>query len=579
MKGRKLTHFNFFKNTPLTNFVDTIYFESNTERDKFFIKNYESINLSLPFNFLKDKLTVRVTGNIKDFKDVNYCRFKYGFDNITYYCFIPEYEYLNDNTIELKLVIDGIMTFCQGDVLNDLRNITVIREHLTTNDYYKNLKYLKNNDDVIKTYTKQYFKEEKTVFKDFNVLIHSTVDLAKDLGDKNNPNLATTTGANVDRVTSPVDLYIIDKQNFNSLMYNLQDYPWITQNFTKIILIPKEFLDKDMEHLKTKKVDNPKIDMVGLHKITGGIAHKDNPKYLEKVNKSNDELLELFGLDEEDEHLLRNEYTTIECYNYGKDHLFIDTGQLNRKNGLEFKVDNISGYFNEVMFYIKGYKANEHLSSYINDSIRFDTFDEIPILVDNYKLALSKNTHQRNLAQQNTLTGKVERMFDNENDIQDRFVASISVLSSITSISSIGNMLIDDYNYYRQLQASEKDLALTPNTTTNQTGSNALNIKTDNYGLVVKYSKPDKEEFEKVKRYYKLFGYHFNEYKGQLSDTRSMKYCNYVQFKGNYTIPNAERSIEDSIKVLFENGVRLWHNRDVANPFNTVEILANKRVK
>ena len=131
---RRLTEFTFYKNTPFNDLINTIYFEDNDDRDSFFNKTYQQFNFLTPFNFIKDRLTLRVPADIKAFQGTNYCRFKSDFDNITYYCFIPEYTYINDGVVEVNLMIDGIMTFCQGFELDKIEGATVKRQHL--NNHY-----------------------------------------------------------------------------------------------------------------------------------------------------------------------------------------------------------------------------------------------------------------------------------------------------------------------------------------------------------------------------------------------------------------------------------------------------------
>ena len=45
-----------------------------------------------------------------------------------------------------------------------------------------------------------------------------------------------------------------------------------------------------------------------------------------------------------------------------------------------------------------------------------------------------------------------------------------------------------------------------------------------------------------------------------------MSVCNYVQFSGSWTLPNVDVAIIEMMKAQFENGVRLWHNKNTRNP-------------
>ena len=70
----------------------------------------------------------------------------------------------------------------------------------------------------------------------------------------------------------------------------------------------------------------------------------------------------------------------------------------------------------------------------------------------------------------------------------------------------------------------------------------------------------------KIRKYYKLFGYQINDQSGVLNVIDSMSICNFVQFSGSWTIPNVDVALIEMMKAQFENGVRLWHNNNTPNP-------------
>src|SRR5699024_1875815 len=141
-----------------------------------------------------------------------------------------------------------------------------------------------------------------------------------------------------------------------------------------------------------------------LYGLTGSETRKTIiQNELNKHSYKLPELYTLFGLDPiEDKHLLRNEYTTTECYNYSGGQLFIDNGQLNQTKGLDFQADIITGHTTQLMVYVDGYRVNGSIyqaqsGSYANDSLVFNQFDDIPMLIDNFNLSLAKNANQRKL--------------------------------------------------------------------------------------------------------------------------------------------------------------------------------------
>src|SRR5699024_5035668 len=230
----------------------------------------------------------------------------------TYYAYVMDYKYINDETTEISLLIDGIMTFCQGDTLSKFKNLSVTRKHLPRYEYNNRITELKNNDDVIKTYSKRYTHTDKLLFEDLDVLMQVSCSLTADFGKVDDPKIETSEGITFDKITSPVNLYVVKREKFNQLMDLLSPYAWITQNIRSVSLVPSILLER-------KKVKaNPKsINFDHLYTLRDGgtteLNQFDND--LLKISKTINEMYEMFDLDpDEDKHLLRIEYTTSEVY-------------------------------------------------------------------------------------------------------------------------------------------------------------------------------------------------------------------------------------------------------------------------
>nr|WNM55784.1 tail protein [Staphylococcus phage S-CoN_Ph37] len=146
------------------------------------------------------------------------------------------------------------MTYTQGNVLSQVQNAFVERQHLPREVYNYLLPALRNNDDVIKASNKYYLNNYLEQFGGNLVMFQSSADLSKKFGNKKEPNLESSKGITYDYITSPVNLYIMNRQDFNNFMDKMSKYPWITQNFQKIILIPANFINiDDLESVKTQE--------------------------------------------------------------------------------------------------------------------------------------------------------------------------------------------------------------------------------------------------------------------------------------------------------------------------------------
>src|SRR5690606_5753225 len=100
-------------------------------------------------------------------------------------------------------------------------------------------------------------------------------------------------------------------------------------------LIPKIFMQDNL----TRMVFTSSESLSGvnyLNKVSGSFTSKISlEQEMQAVSYSMEETLNLFGLDPvQEKHLLRNEYTTTEVYNYSGGQLFIVNGQLKPTRGL-----------------------------------------------------------------------------------------------------------------------------------------------------------------------------------------------------------------------------------------------------
>src|SRR5699024_8195979 len=217
------------------------------------------------------------------------------------------------------------------------------------------------------------------------------------------PKIKTSSGRVFDKITSPLNLYACDIEDFQKLMNALSKYPWISQNIKNMSLLPKMFMENNLKIITFSSKDTLK-DVNYLYRDSGVNTSKQAlSNELRDKSYSMKETYELFGLDPiQDRHLLRNKYTTTELYNYSGGQLFIDNGQLNELRGLRFVVDIVTVNHNELMIYIDQYLINSEnvtllYGSYTNDSLSYNEVDDIPIFIDNVSLAMSKSANQRSL--------------------------------------------------------------------------------------------------------------------------------------------------------------------------------------
>lgn len=580
----KTTEFLFFYDTPFTDYQNTVHFSSNSERDNYFLNgnHFNSISYrNQPFNFIRDRSQVKLYMKWEKAQGINYCTFLSDFENRRYYAFVNAIEFLNDEVIQMTLVIDTIMTYTQGRVLENLNSVNVLRQHLSRSTYNYMLPALRNNDDILKASNKYYVANFLEQFGGNYVLFQSSADLSKDFGSKKEPNLDSSKGATYDNITSPVNLYVMTYSDFNTFMDKMSKFPWITQNFQKIQLIPEKFIDSaDLVSVSTKE------DITGLKTLKNGAT--SNQWGLGNLTVSFSRLQEFLGVSQPElRHLVRNEYMTVELYSWNGDALLIDAGKIKTDTGLKFNTRSIIGYHNEVRVYPLDYNSGDveqpikatngqtliDTGSFLNTAMTFDSFAEVPILIDNGILGQSQQANRVKNAESKLITNRAQNIATGS-DPKSKFYDSASIISNI-SPTQLFSKFNDEYDFYKDQQAEYKDLALQPPTTTSSEMGNAFQIANGINGLTMKIGVPSPSDVETIAKYYYMFGFEINDPYSRIDPIDSMTVCNYLRISGTYTIPGIDATLIDQMKALLEGGVRFWHNDGSNNPMQQ-NIQANK---
>ena len=440
---------------------------------------------------------------------------------------------------------------------------------------------LRNNDDILKVSNKYYTANFLEQFGNNYVVFQSSADLSKEFGTKKEPNLETSKGLTYDFITSPVNLYVMTNSDFNNFMDSMSKYPWITQNFQKIQMIPEKFINSaDLVDVGTDE------DITGLMTLKSGST--SNQWTLNNLSLSFNQLQSYLGVTEDElQHLVRNEYVTVELYSWNGDAMLIDAGKIQKSTGLKFKTKSIIGYHNEVRVYpadynsgvgeqpIRSTKGNVLIDtgSYLNTNITFSSFAEVPILIDNGVLQQAQQANRVKNAEDKLITNRAKNITSGS-DPKSKFYDTASIISNI-SPTQLFSKFNDEYDFYRDQKAEYKDLALQPPSTTSSEMGNAFQIANSINGLTMKIGVPAPVDVETLAKYYKMFGYELNDPNTIISSIDSMTVCNYLQISGTYTINGIDPTLMGMLKSLLEGGVRFWHNNGTSNPMNR-NVQANK---
>ena len=565
----KLSQFTLYKNTNFTDMQNTLHFNSNSERDNWFSTYFTGNNVitfSHPFNFRYDRGTLKVPLDMNALQGFNYCKFVDGFDGKTYYAFIVKTSYLNDKTTQLDLVIDVVMTYTQGNVLENLQNVEVIRQHLPLEQLKGREEYLRTNNDVLPTSTMMFvdpsdFTTDNTAgvqFKDFMYIIQSAVELDGEFGSEDKPKMNTATGGTFDGITSAISLYLVASDDLDKLLTALSKFPWITQNFKTIVKVPAFFFDLTLLN---------KIDCKGvqLHVLDGDKISIVLPLPF-VLTKS--KIKEVLGLKDFEDYLVRDQVINIYLTDYRGNQLNFETGKIKENNTVY--ANSVLGAFNEIDIYSLQYGQRNSSKSkhgfYRDNQMTINNFDNVPVLINNYTLNKANTAYSRQLENSRTLSGRIDAITDPKSSLKDRLFNAVSIYSNVFSggllsaPAKAAGLFSDEYEYYRSQKAQMNQWKISPPTVSEGGYTNSVLNKTGDYGIWLKVSTINNNELNSLRRYYGAFGHEAMPNDNQIYNVNSMSKANWVQFKGNYWINDIDRELFDQLKTLFEGGVRLWHN-------------------
>ena len=548
---------------------NTLHFNSNNERDNWFNSYFTGNNVLTfqnPFNFRYDRGTLKVPIVMNDLQGFNYCKFIDGFDGKTYYAYIVKTSYLNDRTTQLDLVIDVVMTYTQGNTLENLQNVEVIRQHLPLEQLKAREEYLRTNNDILPTSTMMFIDPSRFTtdnstgvqFDSFMYIIQSAVELDNDFGSEDKPKMNTATGGTYDGITSAISLYLVASGDLDRLLTELSKFPWITQNFKTIVKVPAFFFD--LSQLNTVDCKGVQLHVLDGEKISTVLPL---PFVLTKPK-----IKEVLGLKDFEDYLVRDQVINIYLTDYRGNQLNFETGKIKDNNTIY--ANSVLGAFNEIDIYSLQYGQRNSSKSkhgfYRDNQMTINTFDNVPVLINNYTLNKANTAYSRQLENSRQITSRMDTITNPNSSLKDRLFNAISVYSNVFSgglmsapAKAVG-LFSDEYEYYRSQKAQMNQWKIAPPTVSEGGYSNSVLNKTGDYGVWLKVSTINTNELNSLRRYYGAFGHEAMPNDNQIYNVNSMSKANWVQFKGNYWINNIDRELFDQLKTLFEGGVRLWHN-------------------
>ena len=229
---------------------DIVYFDKGQAELDRYIDSRESSNIAInDMSYARPGQPIRINVPYGKAMRFNYIRVSNpaqavpGDENTAWYYFITEFKHVAPNVTEIYVQLDVIQSFiyqvkfgrCYVEaghigVANGNRMARWGRDFLTVPEGFD----LGAQYQVRHVFNRVLMSMAQA---ENNVLIMSTVDLTKAPGDVSKPNLTTAPGGMSEGVPNGASLYVCD--DFLDFMFDIQDYPWISQGIIGIWSFPR----------------------------------------------------------------------------------------------------------------------------------------------------------------------------------------------------------------------------------------------------------------------------------------------------------------------------------------------------
>jgi hypothetical protein len=553
---------------------EVIHFKNTTERKQYFdnlAKQFAPVDIE-NVNFIRD--TWQMSLKIQDFEKIT--RYNYAIVTVKdqkagttqeYYCYTGDYDYITQNNVYVNFIPDVLTTWGTGNRITDnARYVNILRQHFNKTQFKANLDYLRRNDDVLTVKTLDYVHQDANFFSLDFVIFHCSADLGQDFGKVQAPTFSYSKGNVVNNMASPLNNYVVrysDWQKFTELM---SPYPWIMNQINNAIIVPQRLIniDKDFGKVNGKSVDYKGI----LYQPHNGI--KPLVVDLQGLAHSADELGNIWGLKRlEDLVLMREPYCGMHVTNNAGSAIDLkpellqpdtDAGDWLKK--VDFKAVTSYGYYNEMRVFPVGYNSNGenavngvYAGTFLENSISFNNFLSMPIAIDQRTLAIANQNASSRFNKVVSL-GEAGAQVAKDNGFGGGLLAKATGAVSKVAHSAVADKISDAITQFQLAMNPEKKML--GQTISDMNTTNALPVANEFFGLVCKYERVNSTEINLAKQYHGQFGYKYGM-RGTPAPLDTMSICNYLQIKGNWTIPDVPHDMMVYMRQLLETGVTFWH--------------------
>lgn len=551
------------------NFNDTYehtrWFSNITEQKNYF-ESLTSVLTITDASFIRKEnvFSVRVNRHIDELNSVNYMYFNNpSHNNKRFYAFVTSMEFIQQNVTAVYFTVDVIQSF-MFDI--SFKKSFIVREHQKrwNSDGSPVINRIPENLDYGDSY-------ENVLIEDFGWdIAFLVVQMKSDFTDNSiksswcgipQPLMNIVYPFRLDGANLPasVDGNTTMFYNPSDLLNTLYTNPETVNNVVQIYVTDRAGLNCSYDGTTLSINSSGSIGANYSIMVIDGIdvVHVEQQRLSSTNTHNNGNKYKAFNVTES--KLLMHPYSLITLTDFKGNMIDLKLENINSQN-LDVEIVGSLGSSNKVSYNVKRYSnsSSEKFSNLENALIN-ESANDVPIISDYTSAFIQGNMNSvKTKALSTSILGSVDflnKSFQGVVDTASRN-ETIEVGSAFTSALVTSSSLLKQQSKLHDIQNVPPSL--------NKQGGNShfeYGFNIHNCYILHKTIKP--EYIDRLTAYFEVYGYKVNRFGVPNIHTRES--WNYIELEKPNITGNIHTDYLNTIKIIFQRGITLWHTNDVLN--------------
>lgn len=544
----------------------TRWFTSITEQQNYFTQFVGSLEQPLSLKYIRvERGEIKLSIEQEKLKNVNYVEFQNGSDGKTYYAFVNDVKYGNQNMAIIEFEIDVIQTYmfdlsfkqsfverehCRRWNADGTPVINTVPENIDIGNEYEQVSAITGGVGSWSALHKLLLITTTEPIGDDNLGLAISGSVATPLFhylimyNEYNGGTVAVNGTQVFNSNTAGGLFDIFTQLFDNeetanKVVGLNYLPFLPLPFTKVMGNASLSITSDYLSVVT----------IGTSKIVKVKAHKSH--VIENILQAED-IFQFINFDGAitESKLMFYPYSLINIKdNMGKP--FLLKPELNYSKQLQVDGYAVISTLQKVAYVVSSYKGG---GSDFDKALVRDFNTDVPIKNEYTATYMQGN---KNSLISGTAFGVIGGgvsvglgLASTSTGVGAGIGASMIAGGSMSILKSIGGTI-----------SKVEDIKNTADSSTGQGGFSTLNIGFSNFNLVGDVMRIRMEKLLMVQKYFQMFGYAVNTFK--VPNLRTRNAFNYVKTIGANITGKIPKDNLLKLKQIFDKGITLWHTNDM----------------